>query len=160
MLQLTDLQPGWYVGVAALRSADGKTLRAQGIRVYPAGARGTGEGAYPIDPAKPERLLVNGSVTEVKPGGVGGTLTIGFHGSQPQGSATCDGKAAADGCSGTATIAWARGVPIVAIETGAFDQLLPAATISVAAAPDTSGAMVATAITIERDPPKKPQKPE
>jgi hypothetical protein len=162
MLQLADLQPGWYIGVAALKSADGKTLRAQGIRVYPANARGTGEGAYPIDPANPMRLIINGAVTEVKPGGVGGTLTLGFHGSQPQGSATCDGKAAADGagCNGTAVLTYAKGVPIIAIEAGAFDQLLPAATISVAAAPDASGTMVATAITIERDPPAKPNKPE
>ena len=162
MLQLGDLQPGWYIGVAALKSADGKTLRAQGIRVYPASARGTGEGAYPIDPANPARLLINGNVTEVKPGGVGGTLTIGFHGSQPQGSATCDGKAASggQGCNGAAIIAYAKGVPIIAIEVGAFGQLLPAATVSVSAAPDAGGAMVATAITIERDPPAKPQKPE
>lgn len=162
MLQLGDLQPGWYVGVAALKSADGKTLRAQGIRVYPANARGTGEGAYPIDPKDPMRLLINGAVTEVKPGGIGGTLTVGFHGSQPQGGATCDGKAAADGqgCNGAAVITYAKGVPIIAIEAGAFDQLLPASTVTVTAAPDANGAMVATAITIERDPPKKPNKPE
>jgi hypothetical protein len=162
MLQLADLQPGWYIGIAALKSADGKTLRAQGIRVYPANARGTGEGAYPIDPANPARLLINGSVTQVAPGGIGGTLTLAFHGSQPQGSPVCDGKAAADGqgCAGAATIAYARGVPITAIEAGAFAQLLPAATISVIAAPDAGGTMVATAITIERDPPAKPEKPE
>lgn len=162
MLQLTDLQPGWYVGVAVLKSADGKTLRAQGIRVYPANARGVGEGAYPIDPANAMRLIVNGSVTAVTPGGVGGALTVAFHGSQPQGSATCDGKAASDGsgCNGAATIAYAKGVPIVAIEAGVFGQLLPAATVSVTAAPDAGGTMVATAITIERDPPAKPQKPE
>jgi len=162
MLQLADLQNGWYIGAAVLKSADGKTLRAQGIRVYPSNARGTGEGAYPIDPRKPERLIINGSVTAVAPGGIGGTLTIGFHGSQPQGSATCDGKAAADGsgCNGAANIVYARGVPIIAIDAGAFDQLLPAATVSVTAAPDASGTMVATAITIERDPPAKPQKPE
>lgn len=161
-LQLTDLQPGWYVGAAVLKSPDGKTLRAQGIRVYPANARGTGEGAYPIDPANPARLLVNGSVTQVTPGGIGGTVMLAFHGSEPQGSATCDGKAAADGqgCTGAATIAYARGVPIIAIEAGTVDQLLPAATVSVIAAPDAGGTMVATAVTIERDPPAKPQKPE
>lgn len=162
LLQLTDLQPGWYIGIAALKSADGKTLRAQGIRVYPAAARGTGEGAYPIDPANPMRLLINGAVTAIAPGGIGGTLTVGFHGSQPPGSATCDGKAPADGsgCNGAAIITYAKGVPITAIEAGTFGQLLPAATISVTAAPDAGGAMVATAITIERDPPARPQKPE
>jgi hypothetical protein len=162
LLQLTDLQPGWYVGVAALKSADGKTLRAQGIRVYPANARGAGEGAYPLDPAKPERLLITGSVTAVAPGGIGGTLTVGFHGSQPQGGATCDGKAAPGGagCNGLAVLNYAKGVPITAIEAGTVEQLLPAATISVTVAPDADGTLVATGITIERDPPAKPQKPE
>ncbi|MEJ1970392.1 MAG: hypothetical protein WDN03_17455 [Rhizomicrobium sp.] len=158
LLQLAELQPGWYIGVAALKSADGKTLRAQGIRVYPANARGAGEGAYPPDPTKPERLVINGTVAAVAPGGIGGTLTLSFHGALPVAGAECGGRAVAGGCTGTAQIQFARGVPIVAIQAGDVSLLLPGATITAAAAPDAGGTLVAVAVTVERDapPPKSP----
>ncbi|MEI9992686.1 MAG: DUF5666 domain-containing protein [Rhizomicrobium sp.] len=159
-LMLADLQAGTYVGVAALKGADGK-LRAQGIRVYPAEMRGQGEGAYPIDPANPMRLLINGAVTSVAPGGIGGVVTIAFHGAAAQAGSECAGRAAPDGCNGAAAIQFARGVPIIAIEAGDTAQLLPGATVSVSAAADASGTLVATTVTVERDapPPKVPAAP-
>jgi hypothetical protein len=153
VLRLADLQPGAYVGVAALRSADGK-FRAQGIRVYPANMRGMGEGAYAIDPANAARLIFNGTVVSAVPGGIGGVLTIGFHGAVAPAAATeCTGRAAPGGCTGTAEIQFARGVPIIAIEQGNVSLLLPGATVSASAAPDATGTLVATAITVERDAP-------
>lgn len=155
-LQLAGLQPGSYVGVAALKGADGK-LRAQGIRVYPPSMLGQGEGAYPIDPANPMRLLINGTVTTATPGGIGGVVTVAFHGAANPPAGECSGRAVPGGCSGAAEIQFARGVPIIAIESGDTSQLLPGATVSVAAAPDATGTLVATSVTIERDaPPPKP----
>ncbi len=154
---LADLQPGAYVGVAALKGADGK-LRAQGIRVYPPAMQGQGEGEYPIDPANPMRLLINGAITTATPGGIGGVVTVAFHGAAAAAATECTGRAAPGGCSGAAEVQFARGVPIIAIEAGDTAQLLPGATVSVSAAPDATGTLVATTVTVERDapPPKLP----
>jgi len=155
-LMLGDLQTGSYIGVAALKGADGK-LRAQGIRVYPVSMVGQGEGEYPIDPTNPMRLLINGAVTSATPGGIGGVVTVAFHGAATAAGAECTGRAAPGGCAGAAEIQFARGVPIIAIEAGDTAQLLPGATVSVSAAPDATGTLVATSVTIERDaPPPKP----
>jgi Domain of unknown function (DUF5666) len=150
-LALADLQPGSWVGVAALKGADGK-LRAQGIRLYPTTMQGQGEGEYPLDPANPMRLLINGSLTGVTPGGIGGTLTVAFHGAAAA-SADCAGRAEPGGCSGIAEIQFARGVPILSIDAGDTTLLLPGAVLSVSAQPDPTGTLVATAITVERDAP-------
>jgi hypothetical protein len=156
-LGLADLLPGSYVGVAALKGADGK-LRAQAIRVYPASMRGQGEGEYPIDPTNPMRLLINGAVTAATPGGIGGVVSLAFHGAADAAATACTGRAVPGGCNGAADVQYARGVPIVAIENGDTSQLLPGATVSVSAAPDPTGTLVATIVTVERDapPPKVP----
>jgi len=158
LLKLTDLQTGWYIGVAALKGPDGK-LRAQAIRVYPANMRGQGEGEYPTDPANVMRLVVNGAVSSVTPGGIGGVLTISFRGGAPDETGACTGRAEPSqlGCNGTADIQFARGVPIIAIEGGDVSMLLPGASVTASAVPDANGTLVADAITIERDaPPPKP----
>ncbi|HEY0106712.1 MAG TPA: hypothetical protein VGB91_11560, partial [Rhizomicrobium sp.] len=88
----------------------------------------------------------------------GGVLTVGFRGAASSGTGPCTGRAAPGGCAGSADIQFARGVPILAIEAGDTAQLLPGATLSISATADASGALVATAVTIERDapPPKAP----
>jgi Domain of unknown function (DUF5666) len=151
LMKLTDLQPGWYVGVEAIKGSDGK-LRAQAIRVYPAAARGTGEGLYPAAPDSP-RLIVGGSITAVTPGGIGGVLSLSFHGAAPDATGACVGRAAGGlGCSGAADIQFARGVPIMAIEAGDGSQLLPGATVSATTSANPDGTLVAVSVTIERDP--------
>lgn len=159
LLQLSDLQAGWYIGVAALKGADGK-LRAQGIRVYPAQMRGQGEGEYPVEAANPARLLINGDVASVTPGGIGGVFTVSFHGGAADAAGACFGRAVPGGCTGTAEIQFARGVPIIAIEGGDASMLQQGATVTATVTPDASGTLVASAITVERDaPPPKLVKP-
>ena len=156
MLKLTDLQAGTWILVAVLRGADGK-LRAQSVRVYPASLRGQGEGEYQADPANPMRLVVGGAVTTVTPGGIGGAFTVAFHGTGADATGACMGHAVAAGCDGAAEIQYARGVPIVAPETGDVSLLALGATVSASAAADANGTLVAATVTIERDaPPPKP----
>jgi uncharacterized protein DUF5666 len=167
-LQLGGLQPGTYVLVAALRSTDGK-LRATGIRVLPENARGQGEGLYSTEaapspiPNAPTRMLVGGTVATVAPGGIGGVITLSYRGAAASAATAgaCEGRAVQDGCTGSAAINYAKGVPITAVGGGDVSQLLPGATVTVAAMPDANGTLVATAITIERDapPPKEPVAP-
>jgi hypothetical protein len=154
MYRLAELQPGWYAAIAAIRGTDGK-FRASGIRIYSDGVHG--EGAYPADATNPIRFYVNGTIATVMPGGAGGTLTVTFTGGTADASGTCLGRAMAGGCSGKAEVLYARGVPIVSVESGDATLLQPGATVSVQAAPDASGTPVAAAITVERDaPPPKP----
>jgi hypothetical protein len=153
-LKLTDLQPGAWVGVASLKGADNK-LRAQGIRLYPPNMRGQNEGAYLMDAANPARILVNGTVTVVTPGGVGGVLSVAYHGANDAGAPQCFGHAAPGGvgCNGLALIQFARGVPIISFEGGDASALLPGATVAVTASADAGGTLIATLVTIERDAP-------
>jgi hypothetical protein len=152
LLQLSDLQVGTYVGIETLKGADGK-FRAQGIRVYPPEARGAGEGLYPAAPDSP-RFIVAGTISAISPGGIGGVLSLGFHGAAPDASGACIGRAAGNGlgCSGTADVQFARGVPIMAIEAGDGSQLQPGALVSASATANPDGTLVATSVTIERDP--------
>jgi hypothetical protein len=150
LMQLADLQPGTYVGIEAIKGADGK-FRAQAIRVYPPGVRGAGEGLYPAAPDSP-RFIVSGAITAATPGGIGGTLSLGFRGAAPDATGACVGHAAASGCTGTVDVQFARGVPILSIESGDGSQLIPGALVSASALPNPDGTLVATSVTIERDP--------
>jgi hypothetical protein len=150
LMQLSDLQIGTYVGIEALKGVDGK-FRAQGIRVYPPGARGMGEGLYPAAPDSP-RFIIAGAITAVALGGVGGTLSLGFRGAAADATGACVGHASESGCSGSADIQFARGVPILSIEAGAGAQLVPGAMVSASATANPDGTLVATSVTIERDP--------
>ena len=159
-LQLAGLQPGTYVLIAALRGTDGK-LRATGIRVPPQGGRGQGEGLYSTEtapspiPNAPTRMLIGGTVATVAPGGIGGVITLSYRGAGASAATagTCEGHAAPDGCTGSAAISFARGVPITLLQGGDVSQILPGAGVTVSATPDANGTLVATAITIERDAP-------
>jgi hypothetical protein len=150
LMQLSDLQVGTYVGIEALKGADGK-FRAQGIRVYPPGARGVGEGLYPAAPDSP-RLVVAGAITAITPGGIGGVLSLGYRGAAPDATGACVGHAGEPGCSGSADVQFARGVPILSVEAGQGAQLIPGAMVSASATASPDGTLVATSITIERDP--------
>jgi hypothetical protein len=152
LLQIADLQVGSYVGIEALKGADNK-LRAQGIRVYPPEARGAGEGLYPAAPDS-QRFIVAGTISAFAPGGIGGVLSLSFHGAAPDTTGACVGRATGNGlgCSGAADVQFARGVPIMAIETGDGSQLQPGAMVSASATANPDGTLVATSVTIERDP--------
>lgn len=146
------LAAGAYVSIAALLDKD-KKLRAQGVRIYPENARGQGEGQYAVD-AEGTRVLTNGVIAGFTPGGNGGALKVTFRGAvnSPE---PCTGRAdpSGQGCNGTAEFQIARGIPIIAIETGDINQLLPGATISASVSPDANGTLVAVALTIEKDTP-------
>ena len=57
---LADVQPGAFIGVAAL-PGDGGTLKAMEVHVFPEAMRGTGEGHRPFDLA-PGSTMTNGTI--------------------------------------------------------------------------------------------------
>lgn len=73
---LADVKQGSFVGVAALRQADG-TFKAQEVVVFPEAMRGTGEGHYPWD-LTPESTMTNATVDAVVSQVAGPQLTLKY----------------------------------------------------------------------------------
>jgi hypothetical protein len=148
-IALADLKSGDSVGTLALMGADNK-LRAQAIRVFPSGMQGNGEGQYPLE-SNASRMVTNGTIAAVASTPSGGALTVSFHGAATQGTNACTGHAAPDGCTGTADLIIARGVPIIAMSDSDTTLLLPGAIVSVFATADPASLLTADSIIVERD---------
>lgn len=150
-MSLADIKAGNFVATLALKGADDK-LHAQAIRVFSTGMQGNGEGQYPME-SNPARIVTNGTVGAVSSTPAGGTLTLSFHGAGAEGADGCTGRAPAGGwgCTGTANLLIARGVPIIALSNGDTTLLLPGAIVSAFATTDAANLLTATSITVERD---------
>jgi len=150
--RVADLKQGDYIGTAAIRTADGK-LRAQQVAVFPESLRGTGEGQYIIGDPASNRVMTNATVdavTTVAPNN--GTVKVTYHGDAPGPDGICTGHAGAGaGCTGTADIAIAPGVPIIALMLGDESLLVPGETVSIVASPAQGGTLEATRLTVEKD---------
>ena len=163
MLTLADIHPGDFIGATSIKGTDGK-LRAQGVRIFPPLMHGSGEGLYPME-SNPARLATNGTVDTVTPAPGGGTLKLSFHGAGAVGDPACAGHALPGGfgCTGSAELIVARGVPIVSTTQGDTSLLLPGAIVSASAATDATSLLSATGITVEREgkplPPPAPLPP-
>ena len=75
-IALTAIQPGSFVGSAAVPSADGH-LMALEVLVFPEAARGSGEGHYPWD-LQPGSTMTNATVADVVTQAQGRTLTLRY----------------------------------------------------------------------------------
>lgn len=76
-IELSTIQPGSYIGTAAIPAADG-TLGAIAITVFPETARGVGEGHRPWD-VQPGSTMTNGTVGDVVVSAAQGrTLTLRY----------------------------------------------------------------------------------
>ena len=75
-IALTAIQPGSFVGAAAMSSADGPLLALE-VLVFPESARGSGEGHYPWD-LQPGSTMTNATVADVVTQAQGRTLTLRY----------------------------------------------------------------------------------
>jgi hypothetical protein len=152
--KLADIKTGDFIGAAALKGADGK-LRAQQINVFPEELRGLGEGQVPMGDAASNRVMTNATVAEViSVAANNGTLKVSFHGSKAGSDGSCSGRAAAEdnaGCTGSAVIAVAPGIPVIALLLGDESLLVPGAAVSLVVNTGSDGALVATRLTVEKD---------
>jgi hypothetical protein len=73
---ITAIQPGSFVGTAALPRADG-TLVSLEVVVFPEAARGAGEGHFPWD-LKPESTMTNATVVDLARSSDGRILTLRY----------------------------------------------------------------------------------
>jgi hypothetical protein len=149
MMTLADIRPGSFIGTTAIKGTDG-TLHAQGIRVFPPASPGPGEGQYPLD-SNPSRIVTNATVSAVTTGPIVGALSLTFHGAGGVPDCTGHAPAGGGGCIGSAKLAIARGVPILALTTGDLSMLTHGAIVSAFVTSDAASLFTATSITVEKD---------
>ncbi len=75
-MALADIQPGSFIGTAAMPQADG-SQKAIAVTVFPESARGLGEGHRPFD-LLPQSTMTNATVVEVKASPQGRTLEVKY----------------------------------------------------------------------------------
>ena len=75
-MALADIQPGSFIGTAAMPQADG-TERAIAVTVFPESARGAGEGHRPFD-MRPQSTMTNATVADVVASPKGRTLQLKY----------------------------------------------------------------------------------
>jgi hypothetical protein len=111
-IALASLQPGAFIGTAAMTDADGK-LRALEVLVFPDAMRGTGEGHYPWD-LQPGSTMTNATVSEMVVSAEGRTLKLRYK-------------------DGEKTIVVPDSTPIVTFKPGDRALLVPGAKVLVTA---------------------------
>lgn len=111
-ITLADVQPGSFIGTAAMPQADG-SLRAMAVTVFPDAARGTGEGHRPFD-LQPQSTMTNATVAEVSALGSGRRLELKYK-------------------DGQQTVVVPPDAPIVTFRPGDRSLLVPGASVSLTA---------------------------
>jgi hypothetical protein len=109
---ITSIQPGSFIGTAALPRVDGK-LEALEVVVFPEAARGSGEGHYPWD-LKPDSSMTNATVADLARSPNGRTLTLRYK-------------------DGEKTVIVPDGVPIVTFRPGDRALIVPGAKVFIVA---------------------------
>lgn len=77
---IADIKANSFVGVAALKGADGKWMALE-VLVFPESARGSGEGHYPWD-LQPQSTMTNGTVATVAEAAHGRVLKVTYKGAE------------------------------------------------------------------------------
>jgi hypothetical protein len=129
-LALTDVKPGDYVGVEAQKQADG-SLVAEYVNVFPAAAKGIGEGQHPGSTG-PDSSMTNASVTEVVAANTGNALNLTYNG-------------------GTATVIIKPDTPILTPVPGDRSLLVVGMHVSGFVRADIAGNPEIAALSVEKD---------
>jgi hypothetical protein len=111
-IELSAIQPGSFIGTAAMPQADG-TLSAIEVLVFPEAARGTGEGHRPWD-LVPGSTMTNATVADMLTAAKGRTLTLRYK-------------------DGEKTVVVPEGVPVVTFKPGDRGLLVAGAKVIVTA---------------------------
>ncbi len=111
-IAMASIQPGSFIGTAAMTEADGK-LRALEVLLLPEATRGSGEGHYPWD-LQPGSTMTNATVAEMVVSAEGRTLKLRYK-------------------DGEKTVVVPEGIPIVTFKPGDRSLLVPGARVLVTA---------------------------
>jgi hypothetical protein len=129
-LAVADIKAGDYVGAEATKQADG-TLVAAWVTVFPAAARGAGEGQRQGS-SGPDSSMTNANVDEVVVANTGNTLKLSYN-------------------DGTADVIVTPDTPIITPVPGDRSLLVPGKHVSAFVRTATDGSQVAAALTVEKD---------
>ena len=135
-IKLSDIQPGDYVGTAAMPGTDGK-LVAREVHLFAPAARGTAEGSFPWD-SEPGSSMTNANLAKMVKGSSGDELTLEYKG-------------------GAKTVLVPPGTPIVRTVPGDRSLLRPGVYVFAVAQVAADGSMTAARIQAEKDGVKPPQ---
>lgn len=127
---ITTIQPGSFIGTAAMSRPDG-TLEALEVVVFPEAARGTGEGHYPWD-LKPDSTMTNATVADLVKSSDGRTLTLKYK-------------------DGEKKVSVPPGVPIVTFRPGDRSLLVPGAKAFIVAEPQEDGTYIVKRLLVGRN---------
>ena len=159
------IKEGDYVGAAVTEQRGGK-LRAQEVYLYADALRGSGEGRFP----EGDRLLVNGTITAVKPTSPedtqDGAVTLHYRGAvlsnAGPGRTLCEGRATPApyasplSCEADAVIEVRPGTKISVLSVGDKDLLKPGAVVTVAMTKAEGDKNIGVGVVVE--PPEQPAK--
>ena len=126
---ITAVQPGSFIGTAALPRADGR-LESLEVVVFPEAARGAGEGHFPWD-LKPESSMTNATVADLARSSEGRTLTLRYK-------------------DGEKKVVVPDGVPVVTMRPGDRSLVTPGAKVFIVAEPE-DGQLVVRRLLIGRN---------
>jgi hypothetical protein len=127
--KISEIEPGSYIGSAAVPQPDG-TLKALQVTIFPPAARGAGEGHYGWDLA-PNSTMTNGTVGNVTTSN-GRTLTVKYGNGEKQ-------------------IVVPDNVPVVTFGPGTRDLLVPGAQIILNGTRAADGSVTATSVSVGKD---------
>ncbi len=127
---VADIKEGSFVGIASLKSSDGK-LQALEVLVFPEAARGSNEGHYPWD-LQPESMMTNATVAKVVAADRGRSLTLKYK-------------------DGTQTIEVKPGTPIVTFAPGDRADAKVGAKVFLGAAKGADGSLTAARLLVGKD---------
>ena len=134
-LTLADIKSGDYIGTGATKQPDG-TLVADEVTVFPAAARGVGEGQHPWT-GGPNSSMTNANVDDVAMGTSGNVLKLSYKG-------------------GTADVVVKPGTPIVTPVPGDRSLLIPGMAVVAYVRTNADGTAMAAFVTVEKDGVKPP----
>jgi len=129
-VDLADIKPGTYVGIATRTAANGE-LQALEVLVFPEAMRGAGEGHYPWD-LEPGSMMTNGTVTGAVQATSGRELSMSFKGD-------------------TNKIIVPPSVPIVTFAPAERSDLKSGAPVMFGATKNTEGKLAASRVTVGKD---------
>jgi hypothetical protein len=125
-----SLVPGTFIGTAAQPGPNGE-LQAMEVLVFPETMRGTGEGHYAWDLA-PGTTMTNANVEAAVPANPGLDLTLAYKG-------------------GSVTVRVPPDVPVVTPSPASRDDLIPGATVFLAATRAADGSLSTSRVTVSKD---------
>jgi hypothetical protein len=126
---ITAVQPGSFIGTAAVARADGK-LTSLEVVLFPEEARGIGEGHFPWD-LRPDSSITNATVSELARSSEGRIVRLRYK-------------------EGEQTIVVPDGVPVVTLRPGERFLIVPGAKLFVVAESD-AGELVVRRLLVGRN---------